>query len=56
MVLCDNMLLATYLSATCPIVIAPAMDEDMWKHAIYYKEIYNAIKKSYGVHHVIDCK
>lgn len=31
--LCDNMLLATYLSATCPVVLAPAMDEDMWKHA-----------------------
>ncbi len=30
--LCDNLLLAVYLSATCPIVIAPAMDEDMWKH------------------------
>lgn len=30
--LCDNMLLATYLSATCPVVVAPAMDEDMWKH------------------------
>jgi phosphopantothenoylcysteine decarboxylase/phosphopantothenate--cysteine ligase len=30
--LCDNMLLATYLSATCPVVLAPAMDEDMWKH------------------------
>lgn len=30
--LCDNMLLATYLSATCPIVVAPAMDEDMWHH------------------------
>jgi phosphopantothenoylcysteine decarboxylase/phosphopantothenate--cysteine ligase len=31
--LCDNMLLATYLSATCPVVVAPAMDEDMWHHA-----------------------
>jgi len=30
--LCDNLLLATYLSAVCPIVAAPAMDEDMWKH------------------------
>lgn len=29
---CDNLLLATYLSATCPVVIAPAMDEDMWHH------------------------
>jgi phosphopantothenoylcysteine decarboxylase/phosphopantothenate--cysteine ligase len=31
--LCDNLLMATYLSATCPIVVAPAMDEDMWHHA-----------------------
>ena len=30
--LCDNMLLATWLSATCPVVVAPAMDEDMWHH------------------------
>ena len=30
--ICDNLLLATYLSATCPVVIAPAMDEDMWLH------------------------
>lgn len=29
---CDNLLLAAYLSATCPVVIAPAMDEDMWHH------------------------
>ncbi len=29
---CDNLLLAAYLSATCPVCIAPAMDEDMWKH------------------------
>jgi phosphopantothenoylcysteine decarboxylase/phosphopantothenate--cysteine ligase len=31
--LCDNLLLAAYLSATCPVVVAPAMDEDMWKHS-----------------------
>lgn len=30
--LCDNLLLAVYLSATCRVMIAPAMDEDMWKH------------------------
>lgn len=29
---CDNLLTAVYLSATCPVMIAPAMDEDMWKH------------------------
>lgn len=30
--ICDNMLLATYLSAKCPVCVAPAMDLDMWKH------------------------
>ena len=29
---CDNLLLAVYLSATCPVIAAPAMDEDMWHH------------------------
>jgi phosphopantothenoylcysteine decarboxylase / phosphopantothenate---cysteine ligase len=29
---CDNLLLAVYLSATCPVVVVPAMDEDMWHH------------------------
>lgn len=29
---CDNMLLATYLSAKCPVYYAPAMDLDMYKH------------------------
>ena len=28
----DNMVLATYLSAKCPVFIAPAMDLDMWIH------------------------
>ena len=30
--LCDNLLAAVYLSATCPVVAVPAMDEDMWHH------------------------
>ena len=29
---CDNILLATYLSAKCPVYYAPAMDLDMYKH------------------------
>ena len=29
---CDNLLIATYLSAKCPVYIAPAMDLDMYKH------------------------
>jgi len=30
--LCDNLLLATYLSARCPVFFAPAMDLDMYQH------------------------
>ena len=30
--LCDNLLLATYLSAKCPVMVAPAMDLDMYSH------------------------
>ena len=28
----DNLLMAVYLSARCPVLIAPAMDVDMWHH------------------------
>ncbi|MCL4117702.1 UNVERIFIED_CONTAM: hypothetical protein GTU68_024792 [Idotea baltica] len=30
--ICDNLLLATYLSAKCKVYFAPAMDLDMYKH------------------------
>jgi phosphopantothenoylcysteine decarboxylase/phosphopantothenate--cysteine ligase len=29
---CDNLLCATYLSAKCPVMLAPAMDLDMYQH------------------------
>ncbi len=29
---CDNLLLAAYLSARCPVYVAPAMDLDMYAH------------------------
>ncbi|GAA4441882.1 hypothetical protein GCM10023188_40950 [Pontibacter saemangeumensis] len=29
---CDNLLSATYLSARCPVFVAPAMDVDMYRH------------------------
>ena len=29
---CDNLLIASYLSAKCPVYVAPAMDLDMYKH------------------------
>lgn len=30
--LCDNLLTAVFLSARCPVLLAPAMDLDMWEH------------------------
>ncbi len=30
--ICDNILVAAYLSARCPVFFAPAMDLDMWHH------------------------
>ncbi|HEY0055151.1 MAG TPA: bifunctional phosphopantothenoylcysteine decarboxylase/phosphopantothenate--cysteine ligase CoaBC [Pedobacter sp.] len=44
--LCDNLLLATYLSAKCPVFFAPAMDLDMWKHPSTKHNILKLI--SYG--------
>jgi phosphopantothenoylcysteine decarboxylase/phosphopantothenate--cysteine ligase len=43
---CDNLLMAVYLSATCPVAVAPAMDEDMWKHPSTQDNILKV--KSYG--------
>jgi phosphopantothenoylcysteine decarboxylase/phosphopantothenate--cysteine ligase len=37
--LCDNLLLAVYLSATCPVILAPAMDEDMWNHPSFKRNL-----------------
>ncbi|MDR2009412.1 MAG: bifunctional phosphopantothenoylcysteine decarboxylase/phosphopantothenate--cysteine ligase CoaBC [Bacteroidales bacterium] len=42
----DNLLVTTYLSAKCPVFIAPAMDLDMYKHSANQKNI--EILKSYG--------
>ena len=35
----DNLLLTTFLSAKCPVIIAPAMDLDMWKHPVTQSNI-----------------
>ncbi len=37
--LCDNLLTASYLSARCPVFIAPAMDLDMWLHPATQRNI-----------------
>jgi phosphopantothenoylcysteine decarboxylase/phosphopantothenate--cysteine ligase len=44
--LCDNLLLAVYLSARCPVMFAPAMDLDMLKHPATQKNL--GTLKSFG--------
>jgi len=44
--LCDNIVLATYLSARCPIIVAPAMDEDMFLHPATQRSL--EMLRSYG--------
>lgn len=44
--LCDNIVLATYLSARCPIIVAPAMDEDMFLHPATQRSL--ELLRSYG--------
>ncbi len=44
---CDNLLLATYLSAKCPVMIAPAMDLDMYVHPTTIQNLVNLA--SFGV-------
>jgi len=44
--ICDNLLLATYLSAKCPVYFAPAMDLDMYKHESTLQSFITL--KSYG--------
>lgn len=44
--LCDNMVMAVYLSAIAPVMIAPAMDEDMWLHPATKANLHKVI--SYG--------
>ena len=46
--ICDNLLLTTYLSAKCPVFIAPAMDLDMYRHPANLKNIETLA--AYGAH------
>lgn len=48
---CDNMLSAVYLSARCPVFLAPAMDVDMYHHPATEDNIRKL--KSFG-NHIID--
>lgn len=49
--LCDNLLCATYLSARCPVFLAPAMDLDMYQHPTTLKNLITL--QEYG-NHIID--
>ena len=44
--LCDNLILASYLSARCPVIVAPAMDEDMFLHPATQRAL--EMLRSYG--------
>lgn len=44
--ICDNLLVTTYLSAKCPVMIAPAMDLDMFQHPSNKRNL--ELLKSYG--------
>lgn len=44
----DNLLLTTYLSARCPVIIAPAMDLDMFQHPATLENVSRL--KSFGNH------
>jgi phosphopantothenoylcysteine decarboxylase/phosphopantothenate--cysteine ligase len=41
----DNFLLATFLSAKCPVMIAPAMDRDMYLHAATQDNLGSFVKR-----------
>lgn len=45
--LCDNLLMATLLSARCPVAVAPAMDLDMWAHPATKRNV--AVLRTDGV-------
>ena len=44
--ICDNLVVTTYLSAKCPVMVAPAMDLDMFQHPSTMRNI--ELLKSYG--------
>ncbi len=44
--ICDNLLVTTYLSSKCPVMVAPAMDLDMFQHPSTKRNL--ELLKSYG--------
>lgn len=41
----DNLLLTTYLSARCPVVVAPAMDLDMYAHTATQENLHRLLER-----------
>ena len=48
--ICDNIISAVFLSARCPVFLAPAMDLDMWKHPAVLHNVKRL--KSFGNHFI----
>ena len=48
--MCDNLVLATYMSAKCPVFIAPAMDLEMYQHPSTKQNL--ELAEDFG-HHII---
>lgn len=51
--ICDNLMAATYLSARCPVMVAPAMDLDMYQHPSVRKNLETIL--SFG-NHILDAE
>lgn len=47
--LCDNFLMAVYMSAKCPVIIAPAMDLDMYMHPAVSKNLKTLEEYGHGI-------
>ena len=46
---CDNILLACYLSSSCPVFIAPAMDLEMYRNSLNQENIQKLVKNKTNV-------
>lgn len=50
----DNMLLATFLSCRSKVIIAPAMDLDMWQHPATHKNLKTVLSRGVELIDVVD--
>ena len=46
---CDNLLMACYMSAKCPVLVAPAMDLDMYRHPATRKSLETLQEYGHGI-------